>query len=162
MTSPMPDYGINFSDESIVNYEAEYYAKNFMSRILADPNYDHDISASRLWIVNEENNYHLIDVSPDVYSMLESDYDLKSYYAAIIHTTGWAAPLDSEGEIDVAPSKHSKAKRVSLVVCVNDKSIVSVLSFSGSSEIDVDNGTATGALSDAILAFWERNRKQHD
>lgn len=158
MTTPMPNYGIDSNDNISTLFDTEYYANHFMSKVLSDPNYDHDLSAARLWAVKQDNTYHLIDVSPDIYNLLDTEYKLESYHATIVHTTGWAAPLNPDGTTDTAPSQHDQRKRVSLVVCVNDKGISSALAFSGESEIIHDNGTATGSLSEALVSFWEKNR----
>jgi hypothetical protein len=161
MTSPLPDYGINFSNDSSKLKELfvpEHYATHFISQILNDSNYNHQPTSARLWAVKDDDNYHLIEAAADIYGLLDNSYDLSSYNAIIIHTSGWAAPLNEDGSTDTPPSAHEHRRRVTLVSCVNDSAVASALAFSDDSEIVVDNGTATGSLAEALLSFWEKNR----
>jgi hypothetical protein len=114
--------------------------------------------ASQLWAVKKDNTFHLLSAHPDVYDLLESDFDLSDYNAVIIHTTGWAAPLSQDGSVEAPPSQHSQRRRVALAACVSDASVGSALSFADDPEIVLDPGSATGSLADALLTFWEKNR----
>jgi len=95
---------------------------------------------------------------PDIYSMIDnlqqdrimniSNYD---YYAVI--TTGWAAPLDENGEVKNRPSVDPQRRRVRLIITVdvNDKDIASVIEFSDDPDnLLFDHDNATGPLKDAI------------
>lgn len=162
MADPIPDYGINFNSNkqsvSTLNLSAEKYAENFILEQIADPNYNHELSASQLWAIKTDNTFHLLTAHPDVYELLESKFNLSSYNGVIIHTTGWAAPLDEDGTVTTAPSKHDFRRRVALAACVTNSSVGSALSFSDNKEVILDPGSATGSLADALLKFWENNR----
>ena len=159
MTTPLSDYGIAFSEnDSVQAMTAEQYARLFIEQYIADPNYKHELSASQLWAVKSDNTFHLLDVHPDVYDLLHCEFNLNSYNGIIIHTTGWAAPLNEDGNVDTAPSEHSLRRRVALATCVTNSSSGSALSFSDTSEIVMDPGSATGSLAESLLRFWELNR----
>lgn len=77
------------------------------------------------------------------------------YFALL--TTGWAAPLNSNGEVEGAPSQHPERRRVSLLVTVdpdNDNSIVSAIKFADDDEVIYDYGQATGTLAEAISSLF--------
>lgn len=104
----------------------------------------------------------LIKHDPDIYDLLQDMYEDKSYsgYEYIsLYTTGWAAPLDKNGEIDEAPSQHPKRRRVTLVICadVNAKAILgSVVDFEDHPDERVyDFNQATGSLADALSQIFE-------
>jgi len=160
MTNPLPDYGISFNTvtaEIDQPLTAMQHAVKFMRQQIADPNYTHQLEAAQLWAVKKDNTFHLLKVHPDVYELLESNFDLYNYQAVIIHSTGWAAPLAEEGESQLPPSKDPRSKRVALACCVSDSSVGSALSFMDEDEIVEDPGTASGSLAEAMLSFWENN-----
>lgn len=104
----------------------------------------------------------LIKHQPDIYDLLQDMYKDKSYsgYEYIsLFTTGWAAPLNKDGDVDEAPSKHPQRRRVTLVICadVNAKSIIgSVLEFEDEPDEKVyDFNQATGSLADALSQIFE-------
>lgn len=104
----------------------------------------------------------LLDHSPDVYSLLEDlsyDRTFTNYQYISLVTTGWAAPLNKDGDIDCPPSEHNERQRVTLVVCVDvyDKSIMgSVIDFEDENMDRVyDMNNATGQLADAINSLFE-------
>ena len=160
MTTPLPDYGISFpsNQDPTVVIQADKLAEQFIKQQVADPTYTHELVASQLWAVKKDNTFHLLSAHPDVYDLLESDFDLSDYNAVIIHTTGWAAPLSQDGSVEAPPSQHSQRRRVALAACVSDASVGSALSFADDPEIVLDPGSATGSLADALLTFWEKNR----
>lgn len=160
MTMPMPDYGIKYesSSDTITVFQGEVYAELFLAEQVADPNYSHELSAAQLWAIKKDGNYHLLYAHPDVYEMLEQDFDLSTYIGVIIHTSGWAAPLDNDGSISSAPSEHKERRRVALAACVTDTSVGSALSFPDQEKLTIDPGSATGSLAEALLKFWENNR----
>jgi hypothetical protein len=163
MPDAIPDYGISFSSSlnkksiSTLNLSAEQHAERFILEQISDPNYNHELSASQLWAIKTDDTFHLLTAHPDVYEMLQSEFNLSSYKGVIIHTTGWAAPLGENGELEGAPSKHDLRRRVALAACVTSSSVGSALSFSDDKEIILDPGSATGSLADALLKFWENN-----
>jgi hypothetical protein len=94
----------------------------------------------------------------DVYDLLDSD-DSKviariSDYVAVV-TTGWASPIDSDGEVSTPPSKHPERRRVRLMVFASREGVASVLRFRDEpDEIVVDEGQATGSLADAVNSLF--------
>ncbi len=93
----------------------------------------------------------------DVYDLLENDTNARvanGYFYTLVVTTGWAAPLGANGEVEGAPSQHKLRRRVRLVVVANRESVASVLRFQDApSEPITDPGAATGSLADAIQKF---------
>ena len=164
MSTQMPDYGINFnSSTSTISFEeaqesGETIAQRFLTEQISDSNYNHELSAAQLWAVRKDGSFHLLSAHPDVYELLEANYNLSNYAGAIIHTTGWAAPLDENGEVNGAPSKHAERRRIALASCVTNNSVGSALSFADEEEMVMDPGSATGSLAEALLKFWETNR----
>lgn len=98
---------------------------------------------------------------PDIYSLLyDTDPDLltsEGVEFVLVVTTGWAAPLNKDGEAVGAPSRHPERRRVRLMVCASRDSVASVLRFADDPEnIVVDEGAATGSLNDAVREFAGR------
>jgi hypothetical protein len=91
----------------------------------------------------------------DVYELLEAPTNavVRAFDAAVVLTTGWAAPL---GDLeDTAPSDHPQRRRVRLVVVVCDEGVASVLRFADEpDEIVTDAGSARGSLADAVAHLW--------
>jgi hypothetical protein len=99
----------------------------------------------------------LLAQHPDVYALLESPTSglARMFDAAAIVTTGWAAPLDENGEVRGAPSEHAQRRRVRLVVLVANCGVASVLRFADEpDDVVTDPGSATGSLAEAIERFW--------
>ena len=99
----------------------------------------------------------LLAQHPDVYALLESPTSglARMFDAAAIVTTGWAAPLDENGEVQGAPSEHAQRRRVRLVVLVANSGVASVLRFADDPhDVVTDPGSATGSLAEAIERFW--------
>ncbi len=164
MTTPMPDYGLNLSSkdeqsaQSAILLKAEDYAKKFIELQVEDSNYNHELSAAQLWAIKKDGSFHLLTAHPDVYELLSSDeFNLYNYLGVIIHTTGWAAPLNEDGNVDTAPSKHLMRRRIGLAACVTNSSVGSAISFADDPEIITDPGSATGSLADALSSYWDRN-----
>ncbi|MFM2047037.1 MAG: hypothetical protein RL383_1114 [Actinomycetota bacterium] len=99
----------------------------------------------------------LLAQHPDVYTLLAEPGSAlaRSFAAAALVTTGWAAPLDENGQVSCAPSEHEGRRRVRLTVLVTDAGVASVLRFADDpDEVITDPGSATGSLADAIQRFW--------
>jgi len=94
---------------------------------------------------------------PDVYDLLDNDTNARvanGYFYTLVVTTGWAAPLNANGEVEGAPSQHALRRRVRLAVVANRQSVASVLRFQDEpNEPITDPGDATGSLADAIRTF---------
>lgn len=105
-------------------------------------------------IREDEDVYELIDHINDDKILANTSFD---YFTLITH--GWAAPLNKNGEVDGAPSKHPERRRVRLIVAVKpeaDNDVASILQFSDEpDDLIFDYGTATGSLADAVLSLFE-------
>jgi hypothetical protein len=120
-------------------------------------------NAKAYGITNNGGNMDSILVanSPDVYDLLEyvdADKLQSNYNYFSVLTTGWAAPLGKNGEVEGAPSKHKDRRRVTLVIgiSIDDKELIgSALKFDDDDEIIFDFGDATGSLANAILELLE-------
>lgn len=102
-------------------------------------------------------NMTLLGQNPDVYGLL-SDPENRAMNGAFdlmtVVTTGWAAPLNADGEADGMPSQHPERRRVRLSVVVNREQVASVLRFADDpDDVVVDLGSATGMLADALQDF---------
>ena len=120
-------------------------------------------NAKAYGITNNGGNMDSILVanSADVYDLIEhidADKLQSNYNYFSVLTTGWAAPLGKNGEVEGAPSEHKDRRRVTLVIGINidDKELVgSALKFDDDDEIIFDFGDATGSLANAILELLE-------
>ena len=104
----------------------------------------------------------VISSHADIYELIENlsgFSNVNSFDYLSIITWGWAAPLNSNGEVDVAPSKHPQKRRVQLIISgsSSEKGLVgSILNFSDEPDSPVfDFGDATGSLSDAFTDFFK-------
>lgn len=111
--------------------------------------------------VNDNNELEavLIKQDVDVYDLIEDlslDKLYLNYSFLSIVTTGWAAPLNKDGEIEGMPSQHKDKRRVTLVSAldINAKEIYgSVIEFEDSDERVFDFNDATGILANAISSL---------
>jgi len=72
-----------------------------------------------------------------------------------IITTGWAAPLGANGEVQGEPSKHPERRRVRLTAYVSCEGILSAIAFSDEEEVIYDDNGGTGTLAVALTDTWE-------
>ena len=140
------------------NYEAHLKVIYDLTMVTQSGNY----AAKAIGIKgNSVENYTAKTISEckDIYEMidnidqdkLQTNYDIVSFL-----TTGWAAPLSSNGEIEGKPSEHKDRRRVTLITAidVNAKDIIgSIIDFEDSDELVFDNGNATGSLAEAMLGL---------
>lgn len=105
-----------------------------------------------------------IESHPDVYDLLANDHNalVASAYAwTLVVTTGWAAPLNANGNIDQPPSQHAERRRVRLTCIANRQSVASVLRFADQpDDVITDEGSASGSLADAIQQFVQTGAKK--
>lgn len=127
--------------------------------------FDTDEKSAVAYGINNDGdnlNCEIIVRSLDVYDLiesLESFNKTKSFDYLSIITWGWAAPLDSDGNIDGAPSKHPQKRRVKLIISGSntEKGLIgSILNFSDQPDEPIfDYGDATGSLNDAFIEFFK-------
>lgn len=103
-------------------------------------------------IAGDEDIYMLID-------KLYADQIFRGFDYLAILTTGWAAPLNENGEADCAPSQHKEKRRVSLLSCLdnNNKNMMgsAIVFHDKLTDTVFDENTATGALADALNSLFD-------
>lgn len=121
----------------------------------------YELSGARLYGVSfgdtGEVSLDFISEHGDVYDLLDNGNNAvvaSGFTYTLVVTTGWAAPLNADGEVEGAPSAHPNRRRVRLAVVANRESVASVLRFQDAPDEPItDPGEATGSLADAIKQF---------
>lgn len=119
------------------------------------------IEKSRLYsLIKGETGYTLTLASEhgDVYDLLGND-DSKFIAQAsdfiVVVTCGWASPITSDDDEEIAPSQHPQRRRVRLVVTASREGMASVLRFQDEPEETVtDEGEARGSLAEAVHSLF--------
>jgi len=76
--------------------------------------------------------------------------------ALVLVTTGWAAPLDDDGECRIRPSEHPERRRSHTVTAIgNDGEIVSVLRVADEAPKTLTDD-CYGRVPDALRCCWSR------
>jgi hypothetical protein len=116
-----------------------------------------EIPTPLLYGVTDAGEFQLLssDIA-DIYEAID-EVTIPTYMVAFgVVTTGWAAPLNADGTMEGAPSKHAQRRRVKLVSVINDNGAGSAMSFADEPEdVITDEGSATGSLAEAITEAWE-------
>ena len=113
---------------------------------------------AELYGVTEQEQFVKIAWALDIYDLLDNSYNFENFVGISVHTTGWASPLNEDGDVDCAPSDHPERRRVSLITMITDEGRGSALAFADEEEVITDPGTASGSLADAIAECWLRSR----
>jgi hypothetical protein len=113
-------------------------------------NTGHEMSNAVLYGVTEDGSNFELGRAPDVYDLLDGEYPSAGVVGLAVHTTGWAAPLNSDGEVEGAPSKHPERRRVALVAVMTAEGMGSALSFADDPDEIITDSSGTGQLSDAL------------
>lgn len=132
--------------------------------LLGETAHSHDpyqLSGARLYGVSfgdkGEVALDFISEHGDVYDLLSDQQNAvvaSGFTYSLVVTTGWAAPLGADGEVEGRPSEHAQRRRVRLAVVANYDSVASVLRFADAPTDPItDPGQATGSLADAIREF---------
>lgn len=108
------------------------------------------MSNAVLYGVTEDGSNFELGRAPDIYDLLDSEYPRKGVVGLAVHTTGWAAPLNSDGEPEGAPSKHPERRRVALVTVMTAEGMGSALSFADDPDEIITDESGSGQLSDAL------------
>lgn len=103
-----------------------------------------------LYGVTDDGSNFELGRAPDVYDLLDEKYPSTGVVGLAVHTTGWAAPLNSDGEAEGAPSKHPERRRVALVTVMTTEGMGSALSFADDPDEIITDSNGTGQLSDAL------------
>jgi hypothetical protein len=115
-----------------------------------------DEKKAEMFALSSDGFVRTLGKYPDVYvglTQVATDHTLNDDEVALVcETCGWAAPISEDDEEDVAPSEHSKKRRVRLtVLATRSKQMVSALVFQDDTDDTVyDYGTAKGTLADAL------------
>lgn len=102
------------------------------------------------FIAEDQDVYELLDnINKDKFQNLNEHFAIITY--------GWAAPLNSDGEVDGAPSAHPMRRRVRLVATVSklDRKMGSAITFKDDDEVIIDEGSASGSLADAMMSLFD-------
>jgi hypothetical protein len=113
-------------------------------------NTGHEMTNAVLYGVTEDGSNFELGRAPDVYDLLDGEYPSAGVVGLAVHTTGWAAPLNSDGEVEGAPSKHPERRRVALVTVMTAEGMGSALSFADDPDEIITDSSGTGQLSDAL------------
>jgi hypothetical protein len=102
---------------------------------------------------------------PDVYELIdetiaETPFSVRSSDILAVVTSGWAAPLNDDGSVDGAPSQHAQRRRVRLCAFVrrSDLTMASIIRFGDTDEVNIDEGSATGSLAEAMLSLGDAGK----
>jgi hypothetical protein len=112
---------------------------------------------AELYGVTKQEQFVRIASAEDLYQLLEASYNCENYIGLSIHATGWVAPLNEDGEVDVRPSEHPERRRVAVITLATAQGLGSALAFPDETEIVTDEGQAEGALAEALLSCWQRS-----
>jgi hypothetical protein len=111
---------------------------------------EHQMNNAVLYGVTEDGSNFELGRAPDIYDLLDSEYPSKGIVGLAVHTTGWAAPLNENGEVDGQPSKHPERRRVAIVTVMTAEGMGSALSFADEPDDIITDSSGTGQLSDAL------------
>ena len=103
-----------------------------------------------LYGVIENGFYFELDRAPDIYDLLDREYPSKGIIGLAVHTTGWAAALDSDIEFKGPASMHPERRRVALVTVKTVEGLGSALSFANNPDEIITDDQGEGQLSDAL------------
>ena len=110
----------------------------------------HWMTNAILYGVNEDGSYLELDRAPDIYDLLGREYPYTGLVGLAVHTTGWAAALIADCEVDGQPSKHPERRRVALVTVKTVEGLGSALSFADDPDEIITDDKGEGDLSDAL------------
>lgn len=110
-------------------------------------------------VVDLDGDFVTVNRHPDLYEALADLIDSGDKYPNInglaVITTGWAAPLNANGEVDGAPSQHAQRRRVRLTAYISSQGMTSLIAFEDEDGFVIDEGTGTGTLAEALVDTWE-------
>ena len=116
-----------------------------------------DVGQAQLFSVIEQGesvSMTLAGESGDVYELLQSmdtAFVAKVSDYMVVLTSGWASPITSDDDEEIAPSQHPERRRVRLVVMANREGVASVMRFQDDADNTItDDGQARGSLAEAL------------
>lgn len=142
--------------------EAELFVHDFLGAFTNEQDSLY-MSNAHLLVIKETDEGVIVEPvtsCPDVYELIdeviaETPFSVRSSDILAVVTSGWAAPLGANGEVEGAPSQHAQRRRVRLMACVrrSDLKMASVLRFGDTDDVVIDEGSATGTLAEAMLSL---------
>ncbi len=119
-----------------------------------------ELSQAVLYGVDVKGDTFILASQPDVYDLLENDYsDTEGIVGLAVHTTGWAAPLNANGEVEGRPSEHPERRRVALVATLTLNGYCSGIKFQDEAEITYDESIPEGNLWNALNECMDKIRE---
>lgn len=92
----------------------------------------------------------------DVYDLLDNVEPTPIKIVGLaVTTSGWASPLNENGEVDCPPSQHPQRKRVCLVALVTADEMLSAMRFADEDDVITDTN-GQGSLADALRDAFTR------
>lgn len=163
LPGPVPDVGDVCALVAAVEERLHHMLGTFhldVARLYGVTVVDRDAMRSHGDAGNDDAAFRLSALAqhPDVYELLADSASAlgRMFDAVVLVTTGWAAPLGPDGEVDGPPSISPGRRRVRLCVAVSDAGTASALRFADDpDDVVVDPGLATGSLADAVAAYWK-------
>lgn len=119
----------------------------------------HEMSNAILYGVTEDGSYFELGRASDVYELLDREYPYNDIVGLAVHTTGWAAPLDSDGESEGPASKHPDRRRIAMVAVLTTESMGSAMSIADDPDKILTEEVVAGALADALKECFSRNAR---
>lgn len=102
------------------------------------------------WLGEAHSVYDLVDGPLGALARL--------FDAAVVVTTGWAAPLPTGPDDVQRPSRHPQRRRIRMVVVIDDSGLGSALRFSDDPAEVITTDDGRGELADALHDLWHGNR----
>jgi len=105
----------------------------------------------------QAGRYSFLEEGPDVYAMLAgpSGQLARSFDAAALVSTGWAAPMLDDGTMTHRASRHPLRRRVRAVAVIDNDGIASVLRFEDDPTVAIGEARrGIGNIVDAMEAMW--------
>lgn len=108
---------------------------------------DDDHGAARTsFVADDRDTYALLTGSCAVLA--------RSFDAAAVVTTGWAAPMAADGSMTHRPNRHPERRRVRAVAVVDDEGVASVLRFEDRPDVATSMASGDGAMVEAMVRMW--------
>ena len=147
--------------------EAELFVHDFLGAFTNEQDSLY-MSEAHLLVVRTDNDGVTVEPvlsNPDVYELIEeaiaeTPFSVRSSDILAVVTSGWAAPLNADGSVEGRPSEHAMRRRVRLCAFVrrSDLTMASIIRFGDTDEVNIDEGSATGSLAEAMLSLGDAGK----
>lgn len=95
--------------------------------------------------------------APLVYELMEGSLGLvaRAFDAAAVVTSGWGAPMNDDGTMDVTPSRHPDRFRILVTTVIDDDALCSVVRNGTAPDVAVEmRDRGEGMMPDALEIMW--------